>query len=681
MNASHNFRLAIPFALLIAVAVDVSCAKAAATANRVDGKSYDLVVVGATPGGIACAVRAAREGLSVLLVQHNRHIGGMLTNGLCQWDALYAGHRAPLFNEFAGLIEQHYLRTYGAESPQYRLARFTQTHYPMSRFEPSVAEREFDRLVAAEKNLTLLLEHYPSAAQRDGGLLRGVTLRAYGGTKEINVRAGIFADGTYEGDLAALAKVPYRVGRESREEYGEPHAGKVFCNLSSKAGPRDAVEGRLNLHPYRHSQGTVDPTSPHTADGAIQAYNYRFCLSGDPSNRRLPEKPPGYDRNEYLHYNRLSMNSGALNGKGTFNSAILPGENHAYPDADWPTREKIIERHKNFALGLMYFLQNDESVSKSKQAAYRKIGLPLDEYADNDNLPYEMYVREARRIVGRYIFKEQDNSQAPGITRPPIHGDSVAITDWSMDSHDCTTDRRPGYAYDGKLILTEESRPAQIPYRSLLPQGVDNLLVPVCLSATHVAWGAVRLEPVWMQTGEAAGFAAALAKQQGTTPGRLDPDLLLRTLVERRMFVSFFNDVTTDGSEPWIPAVQYFGTKGFFPDYDARSNAPLTSTTATQWSTGLARLASDQRFDAMQIAQSVAKQDTDAAAADSVTVGEFAQMLRQSLITEHLPAGDVDEAMKHLKVSAGNRITRGDACRLMFAVVEIAARSKTGKQD
>jgi hypothetical protein len=171
-----------------------------------------------------------------------------------------------------------------------------------------------------------------------------------------------------------------------------------------------------------------------------------------------------------VNYNRKGMSAGVLNGKSTFNSAILPGENHAYPDASWPEREKIIARHTNFALGLMWFLQNDESVPEVKRAGYRRIGLPLDEYTDNDNLPYELYVREARRIVGRHVFTEHDNMAAPGQTRTPIHADSIAFTDWSMDSHDCTTDRRPGFAYDGKLILTEESRPAQIPYRCLLPQ-------------------------------------------------------------------------------------------------------------------------------------------------------------------------------------------------------------------
>jgi len=555
-----------------------------------NGKMFDLVIVGATPGGIACAVRAAREGLSVLLVQHNRHIGGMLINGLMQWDALYGGPRSPLFNEYAGMIEGYYRNTYGTQSSQYQQARYTQTHYPISRFEPGMAEHLFNQLVSAEKNITVLLSHHPSAVQRDGSLLKKLTLREYCTTNDINVAAATYVEATYEGDLAALAKVPCRVGREGRDEYSEPHAGKVFTNISAESGPQDVKAGKLNLHLYNHSQGTIDSKSPHTADGAIQGVNYRFCLSNEEGNRRLPEKPPGYKREEYLGYYRLGMGAGNLNGKALFNSALLPGENHAYPEASWPEREKIIERHRNFALGLMWFLQNDESVSSDARARYRTIGLPLDEFPDNDNIPYEMYVREARRIVGRRVFTELDNRPAPGLVRPPIQPDSIAFTDWPMDSHDCTWDRSPGYAFDGKLILTEESRPAQIPWRSLLPRGVDNLIVPVCLSATHVAWGAVRLEPVWMMTGEAAGAAAALAKKHQTTPGKLDPDLLLRALCKNRHFVSFFNELQAAADNPAMPAAQYFSTKGFFASYDAKLDAPLTEAVRSVWLDGFKQL-------------------------------------------------------------------------------------------
>jgi hypothetical protein len=167
---------------------------------------------------------------------------------------------------------------------------------------------------------------------------------------------------------------------------------------------------------------------------------------------------------------------------------------------------------------------------------------------------------------------------APGLGRAPVHADSIAITEWYMDSHSCTLARVPGSMEEGKAMLHQETFPGQLPWRCLLPQGVDNLLVPVCLSATHVAWGTVRLEPVFMQTGESAAFAAALAVKQNTTPAALDPDLLVRTLVKNRVMVSFFND-----KEPMDPALQYFGTKGFFADYDARLNEPLKKATARLW--------------------------------------------------------------------------------------------------
>lgn len=601
----------------------------------VDGKSYDLVVVGGTSAGVVCAVRAAREGCSVLLVQHNRHIGGMMSNGLMQWDALYGGHRAPLFTELLRNIERYYIATYGENSHDHQVVRYTHEHYPISWAEPRVAEREFNRLVAGETKITLLLGHYPAAVERDGALLRSVTLREFGGQKEIRVRGAMFADATYEGDLFALAKVPYRCGREARDEYKEPHAGKLFCNIAPGPAPVDALKGRLNIRPYGSKQGSIDPASPFTADRAVQAYNYRFCVTKDPANRIfLTTPPPNYNREEYVNYERkgIATNAGP-NHKSHMNSPILPGENHDYPEADWPAREKIIQRHLNFALGLMYFLQNDESISPKQREKFREWGLPKDEFADNNHLPYEMYVREARRIVGRHVYSEHDNSLAPGFGRTPIHPDSIAITDWYMDSHSCTTDSRPHFHYDGKLILTEESRPSQIPYRSLLPRGVDNLLVPACLSATHIAWGAVRLEPVWMQTGEAAGFAAALAKQQKTTPAQLDSDLLVRTLVKRRQLVSFFNDINVAGKESWIPAVQYFGTKGFFANYDANMAAPLKLATAKVWADGFAKLRGG-KLDPNALARAVAKAGRGDEA--PVTAAEFAAMLPTS---QTLPQG------------------------------------------
>jgi hypothetical protein len=596
----------------------------------VDGKAFDLVVIDGTPAGCACAVRAARSGCTVLLVNHTAHLGGMMANGLFQWDALYGGPRAPLFSELLGNIETHYRATYGEKSREFQSVRFTQSHYPIGMVEPQIAEREFSRLIAGEKNITVLLRHYPVAVERAGARLRSVTLREFDGTKEIRVRAAQFADAGYEGDLAALAKVPCRVGREARAEYGEPHAGVVFANIAGGAAPRDAVEGKLNIHPYSSHQGTMDPTSPFTADGAVQAYNLRPMVTRDPTNRVLLAKPPpNYRREEFLHYNRkgIAAHEGP-NRKAMMNTPILPGENHAYPEADWAIREKITQRHTDFCLGLMWFLQHDESVSAGQRAKFREWGLPKDEFPDNGHLPYEMYVRETRRIVGRHVYTEHDNSLAPGLGRTPIQPDSIAITDWYMDSHACTTNSRPGFRYDGKLILTEESRPGQIPYRSLLPQGVDNLLIPVCLSATHTAWGAVRLEPVWMEVGDAAGFAAGLAKQQHVPPATLDSDLLIRTLCKAGFLVSFFNDL-----DALRPSLQYFGTKGFFHDYNARLNEPLRTATAKAWAEGFAKLRAGT-LDPNALARAVAAAEQTAPPAGGLTRGAVLQQMWSELNTK-----------------------------------------------
>ena len=621
-------------------------------ASAVDGKTYDVVVVGGTGSGVMCAVRAAREGCAVLLVQHNRHLGGMMTNGLMQWDALYGGPRAPLFTELLGNIEKHYVECFGKDSHDHQVIRYTHEHYPVSWAEPHVAEREFNRLVAGEKNITLLLSHYPAAVARKGALIDGLTLREYGTTKDVHVTGTSFVDATYEGDLAALAKAPYRVGREARDEYHEPHAGKVFVNIA-KNGPASVAEQRLNIRAYNSSQGSVDPTSPFSADGAVQAYNYRFCVSHDPANRVLPDKPANYNREEFANFDRKSIATNAgPNQKSHMNSPILPGENHAYPEASWPEREKITQRHRDFALGLIWFLQNDESVPPAKREEFRQWGLARDEFPDHDHIPYEMYVREARRIVGRHVLTEQDNVLSPDYARTPVQPDSIATTDWYMDSHACTKDSRPGFHYDGKLILTEESRPTQIPYRCLIPKGLDNLLVPVCLGATHVAWGAVRLEPVWMQTGEAAGLAVALARNKKIAPAALPSHELVRSLAEHRALVSFFNDFKVTDEAAWVPAVEFLATQGFFPSYDARANEPLDAATAKEWAAA-AKLLVSKKLKPRELAATLAQV---APASTTVTSAEFALLLGGGA-----GSGKASEAM-----------TRGEACLAIYGLPRAA---------
>jgi hypothetical protein len=263
-----------------------------------------------------------------------------------------------------------------------------------------------------------------------------------------------------------------------------------------------------------------------------------------------------------------------------------------------------------------------------------------------------MYVREARRIVGRAVFSERDGMLDEGIRRTPLQTDSIASTDWYMDSHSCTTDSRPGYRYDGKLILTQESRPAQISYRALLPRGVDNLLVPLCLSATHVAWGAVRLEPVWMQTGEAAGWAAALAKRNNTTAAELDVHRLQRALIEQGQLISFFNDIVAAPRDSVRNAAQFFGARGFFADYDANLGEPLSEDVAQLWAKGFGDW-QQQELDARSLARAIA--ESEGKQGPGIRADEFLGMLPAS---ERLQPADAETLL-----------TRGEALNILWKLL------------
>ena len=629
-------------------------------------EQYDVAVIGATPSGIAAALRCARRGYSVLLTDHLPSPGGMMSNGLLQWDALSAVRRAPIYNEFIARAVAYYGKKYGEGSSFQKLATLDGNRYPMASVEPHVFEKIASEMISEEKNITLLLNTYAASAEVSDRAITSIVLSPMEGSPggKRTVSATVFIDATYEGDLAAAAKVPYRVGREAASEFNEPHAGKIFTNIIGKKSPQVAVEGKLAIKPYSSAMGKVDPDSPQTADGAIQAYNYRPVLSKNPETRiLLTEEPEGYDRENYLNFKRRYFGAGGpMNGLTSFNAPILPGENHSYPEASWPERKKIFLRHKLFAIGLIWFLQNDESVPENERKANKVWGLAKNEWPDNGHLPYDMYVREARRIVGRTTYTEQDNSEAPGLGRAPIAPDSVAITDWYMDSHSCTLDSRPGFDYDGKLILTEESRPGMIPYRALLPEDLDNLLVPVCISATHVAWGAVRLEPVWTELGESAGFAASLSLENKTLPGTINSNFLIRTLAKERVMLAFFNDIDMENPAPWIPAIQWAATRGFFAGYNAYPDQPVVGFVGEAWTKTFSDLVTG---DLDPHARALAFNKADRSDTTPVTARQFADSLKSVWKSEESPH-PIDYALTTLALPSEEPISRANACLLMF---------------
>jgi len=635
--------------------------------------AQDAVIYGSTPGGIACAVRAAREGVGVLLVTHAEHVGGLLSNGLSTMNALYAGRRAPVYDELRQAIHDHYAATYGKDSPQYRASL---PGHAKTKFEAHVAERLLEEMLAREKRISVKKGWYPVSVDRDGALIRSVTFQTLDGKETFTATADVFADCSYEADLAAATRARYRVGRESREEFGEQHAGIVFMR-SVKWPPAHvdpaylAEYRRLDLVHYDRWLEIIRPQSTGAADPAVQGYNMRTVLTNDPANRVPVEKPAGYDRDALLR--RLETDVRWTSKTGNIPGTVLPnrktywnrpqliGVQNAYVEGGWDERRRVTQEHVEFTKALLYFLQNDETIPAARRKQWREWGLPKDEFPDNGHMPYEIYMRETRRVMGRAIFTEHDARPADGLKRAPVHADSIGVTDWFLDSHPCTPRKIKGSEWEGELLLNNITTPGQVSWRCLLPEGFDNFIVPVCLSSSHIGWGAIRLEPAWMTYGESAAHAIVLALQDSLPPARLDTDRLVRRLADRGILLSFFNDVRQHTHKPWYAAVQYLGTQGFFGSYDARPGEALREPLAEAWAKLTVALVNRQPRDAT--ADAPDSWQAEHQGGEPVSAAEFARMLDTASGTDRFT-----KQLALLEIDPSAIIHRADACRLIFTV-------------
>lgn len=555
-------------------------------------QTYDVVVYGATSGGIAAAVSAGRLGHSVALLDDQEHIGGMAASGLGKSDVETREAIAGLFREFVERVHKHYVDKYGAGSRNVEISRGG--YY----YEPSVAEKVFNDIVAAEPRVKVFTSRRLMEVSRQARSITGIRV--------VNLRTGaleqysgrIFIDGTYEGDLAAFGGARYRLGRESRAEFNELHAGVVYQD---------------------HETRTFLAGTTGEGDRRVQAYTFRLCLTTDPANSAVLKSPPAdYDRKRYLGYfddlkaGRLGQPQQMKDGMGYFaptfgtmaralSIAELPNNktdvnmnprplgfpfaeiNYAYPEASWQERDRITTQIRNITLGLLYFLQNDPEIPSAHRELANRYHLAKDEFTDHGNFPWQLYVREARRIVGLYALSERDVTVGPELGRTPIHADSIAAGEFPIDSFPVRK-REPGHekALEGYLLMLDQfTRPYQIPYRIMVPESTDALLVPVAASATHVAFSTIRLEPTWMAMGQAAGVAAHLAIRGGQQPRQVDIDTLQRILVGQGQVLTYFKDINQ--RHPAYAALQYFGTKGFFKDYLARADEPVDVETANTW--------------------------------------------------------------------------------------------------
>ncbi len=490
---------------------------------------FEIVVVGGTPGGIAAAITAARLGHTVALVEYNNHIGGMTTSGLGKSDIENRAMIGGLFKEFVQRVHAHYVKTYGADSENVKLCH--DGYY----FEPSVAEAVFEAMLREHQNLSVMKGWRLQSARVKNNRLTAIEVARRSDGRAQTLTGRVFIDATYEGDLYAAAGAEFRLGRESREEFGEPHAGVAYFDYQNRA---------------------FLPGTTGAADDRLPAYTYRLCLTTDPVNaQRLTAPPPDYDRQNYLGYfddlkaGRLAGPKEFKPGRGYnpahFNTLVralsvtgipnrktdvninprplgfpFPEENRGYVEGDDATRQRIRERHRRLTLGLLWFLQTDPDVPATHRQIANQYHLPKDEFTDNEHFPFQLYVREARRLLGEYTLTEHDITGDGKDLSPRRHVDSIAVGEFPIDSFPVRK-RQPGdtIVLEGYLgMLDYITRPYEIPYRIMIPKKVDGLLAPVAASTTHIAFSSIRMEPTWMALGQAAGNAAHLAIKHDRAP-------------------------------------------------------------------------------------------------------------------------------------------------------------------
>jgi hypothetical protein len=493
----------------------------------------DVVIYGGNSAAIIAAVQVARSGLKVIVVSPDRHIGGLSSGGLGFTDTGNKEVIGGLARDFYHRVWLHYnspdsaawkwqmKADYGNKGQG--TAAIDGVNRTMWIFEPHVAEKIFDDYVT-ENNIVLFRNEWLD--RKSGVTLHNRKITSIRTLTGKTFEGKVFIDATYEGDLMAAAGVPYTIGRESCAVYGEQWNGvqaNVFHHghyFKSKIDPYikqgDPSSGVL---PYI-SNTPIQPNC--SGDHKIQAYCFRLCMSNHPVNRIAFKRPKSYDPKNYellarlfesgwnewfAKFDAIPNRKTDTNNHGPFSTDYI-GMNYDYPEASYAQRLKIIEDHKNYQEGLLYFVSTDPRVPESVRTKMKNWGLAKDEFTDNDHWPHQLYIREARRMIGQYVTTENDVLGKRPVPAP------IGMGSYTMDSHNVQryiTDQ--GYVQNEGDVGVHPARPYQIAYGSIIPKKEDcrNLLVPVCLSSSHIAYGSIRMEPVFMILGQSAATAAVLA--------------------------------------------------------------------------------------------------------------------------------------------------------------------------
>ncbi len=518
----------------------------------------DVIVYGGTSAAITAAVQLKKSGKSVIVVSPDKHLGGLSSGGLGFTDTGNKSVIGGLARDFYHRVYMHY-----QESAAWRWQK--QTEYgnkgqgtpamdgsarTMWIFEPHVAEDVFEDYV---KEFQLDVRRNEWLDRERGVRKRGgriVSLTTLGGN---TYKGKMFIDATYEGDLMAAAGVSYHVGREANAIYGERwngvqtgvlhHDHWFKSDISPYKVPGDSTSGLL------YGVSADHPGEYGAGDDRLQAYCFRMCLSNHPDNRVEFPKPDNYNpenyallarvfasgwRETFQKFDPIPNRKTDTNNHGPFSTDFI-GMNYDYPEASYERRKEIIKEHADYQKGLMYFLANDPGVPADVREEMAQWGLAKDEFTDNDNWPHQLYIREARRMVGQYVMTEHDTFSDRQIVDP------VGMGSYTLDSHNVQRYIKPdGYVQNEGDIGVHPDRPYQISYGALVPKRDEctNLLVPVCVSSSHIAFGSIRMEPVFMILGQSAALAASLAIDSGTAVQDVAYATLEKELLKEKQVLS-----------------------------------------------------------------------------------------------------------------------------------------------
>jgi hypothetical protein len=498
----------------------------------------DLVVYGGTSAGVMAAVQAKRLGKSVVIISPDVHLGGLSSGGLGFTDTGNKAVIGGLAREFYHRVWRHYDRPeawrWQKRSEFGNKGQGTPAIDGDARtmwiFEPHVAEKIFEELVAEYRipvHRNEWLDRAKGVKKRGDVITSISTLNG----KEFAGRA--FIDATYEGDLMAAAGVDYHVGRESQSTYGEKwngvqtgvlhhrhHFGVLQQRISPYLIAGDPASGllpRISREP---------PGEYGQADKKVQAYCYRYCVTDHPDNRLPFPRPDGYDPNQYLlllriyeagwretfdKFDAIPNRKTDSNNHGPFSTDNI-GYSYAYPEASYERRREILKEHETYQKGWLYFIANDSRVPKDVQERMRQWGLAKDEFVDHGGWPHQIYVREARRMIGEFVMTENELMKR----RPTPQ--SIGMGSYTIDSHNVQRYITPeGFVQNEGDIGVPLRGPYEIAYGAVVPKRgqASNLVVPVCVSSSHIAFGSIRMEPVFMVLAHSAATAASIALDRG----------------------------------------------------------------------------------------------------------------------------------------------------------------------